>query len=804
MKFRILSSILSLTLVSALFVLAQAPPAQQPQPQAPPPAPAPQPAPAAQQPPAQPAQPAPQPAQPAPQPAQPATPAAQPATPAAQPQPPAQPATPATPAAQPPPSTPAPQVSAADLALQNAALGEVVDRLARQLHFILVLPPGGLTGSVSINSYGETRSLDARNLLDLVLRINGYAGVQEGEVYRVVKTADLMHQPIPIQSVTHDIPEDDQMMLNLIFLKYITVDELSKVLDQFVGENSKTITYAPANLLFILDNRRNMKRIVDLIAQFDSDVFTNQRVRVFELENARPSDVQKDLDSVLKAISLDAKTSTVHFLAVDRINLLIAVAPNPGVFDTIEDWIKKFDVPATVAAGAVDTYVYSVRYGRNDCLAQALNQLFNPGVGGYGGYGTAAPVNGAYNYGYGAGGSGAYAGAYGGGSYGASGGMGGVGGSGSTYGAANSFSPGFGGSGGCGGTGGMGVPPGGNAYGSYGQPAFGGYSAQTPLVGAPAGGQPAAATGAPAQPPPPRIVALSFDNKLMIQADPQKYQSILKMLEQLDKPPRQILLDAKIYSIDLTDQFASGVSAYFQSTTAGTSSGLGLAPLISLASGATTLSAGMLVGKTRELLGALSLNENIGHVHVLSEPSLIATDSIPATINVGTQVPVLTSQVGTPLQLGGTNAFTQNISGVSTGITLNVNARVNPSGVVTLIIDQENSSPSGGSGSSASSLTPSFSQQVVQTQITMQDGDTIAVGGLIGETTTSSVNGIPLLSRLPYIGALFGNKSYSHERTELILFVTPHVIYDTTNLLEASDELVAKVKKLQKYIKDRD
>ena len=103
----------------------------------------------------------------------------------------------------------------------------------------------------------------------------------------------------------------------------------------------------------------------------------------------------------------------------------------------------------------------------------------------------------------------------------------------------------------------------------------------------------------------------------------------------------------------------------------------------------------------------------------------------------------------------------------------------------------------------AQNLTPSFSQQVVQTQITMQDGDTIAVGGLIGENTTSSVNGIPLLSRLPYIGGLFGTKTYSHERTELILFMTPHVIYDTTDLLEASDELIAKVKKLHKYIKDR-
>jgi len=720
------------------------------------------------------------------------------------------------------PATPAPQVSAADLALQNASLGEVVDRLARQLHIVLVLPPApGLQGSVTINSYGETRNLDARNLLDMILRINGYAMQQEGDVYRVFKMVDAMQQPIPVQrSAGHDVPEDDQIMLDLVFLKYMTVDELSKVLEQFIGKDAKIITYGPANLLFVLDSRRNIHRIEEMISQFDSDTFTNQRVRLFDLENARPSDVQKDLDNVLKAISLDAKTSTVRFLAIDRINLLIAVAPNPGVFDIIEEWIKKFDIPAIVAAGAVETHVYDVRYGRNDCLAQALNQLFNPSVGSYGaGNGYVPAPNSAYNYGYGQGGSGAYAGAYGGGgsTYGGTGGMSSYGGtSGSTYGNANSFNPAFGGSGGCGGTSGIGGGVS-NGYGAYSQPAFGGFTAQTPLMGAPAAaaGQVAAgaaAVGSPAgaatpQQLPVRIVALSFDNKLMIQADPQRYQSILKMLEQLDHPPRQILLDAKIYSIDLTDQFASGVSAYFQNSSAGLPSGIaGLAPFASLSGGAVTLTGGMMVSASRQLLGSLTLNENIGHVHILSEPSLIATDSIPATINVGTQVPVLTSQVGTPLQLGGTNAFTQNISGVSTGITLNVNARVNPSGVVTLIIDQENSSPTSSSSSSSGTqnLTPSFSQQVVQTQITMQDGDTIAVGGLIGETTNSSVNGIPLLSRLPYIGALFGTKSYTHERTELILFMTPHVIYDTTDLLEASDELLAKVKKLQKYIKGRD
>ena len=183
-----------------------------------------------------------------------------------------------------------------------------------------------------------------------------------------------------------------------------------------------------------------------------------------------------------------------------------------------------------------------------------------------------------------------------------------------------------------------------------------------------------------------------------------------------------------------------------------------------------------------------------GRTTILSEPSLIATDSIPASINVGTQVPVQTSSSTT---VAGSSTVTNSISSENTGVTLQVNARINPSGVVTLVINQEVSSPSANSGT----LTPSFDQQVVQTQVTVQDGDTIAIGGLISDTTTNGSNGIPYLSRLPGIGLLFGNKTTSHARSELIIFMTPHVILDESDLIEASNELRDRVKKLQRYVK---
>lgn len=722
----------------------------------------------------------------------------------------------------------APQVQIGALNLQNASLTEVIDSIARQLKINITVDPQ-VKGGVTLNTYGDPRSIDARNLLDQILRINDAAMVQEGDLFRVVPLKNINRQPIHPQITTSakDIPEDDQTMLNLIFLKYVAVDELMKVLKEFIGENAYAVPYTPANLLFLLDSRRNMRRTMELISLFDSDTFANQRVRLFEVKNSRPSDLQKDLENVLKSISLDSKSSTIKFLAVDRINTLIAVAPNPGVFDTIEDWIRKLDVPVkATAGGALDMYVYRVKYGRSDCLAMALSQLFGTGggmgYGGYGGYsggGYGMPMGGGYPGGYGGygGGYGGYSSPYGGFGGGAYGGFAGGYGNPGGYGNATGFNGGFGGAGACspgGGFGGMGGYGGGYGYGmpgGYGYPSFGGYSAQAPVpatnLANPA--NPAGATGqalmgaASAQPgastaeaPKVRIVPNPLDNALIIQADAQTLQSILKILRDLDVPPRQILLEAKIYEVDLTDNFALGVAAKMQqkSTSAARKWIAGLDT-----SGVGSLSIGAVVDSGRELLAQLSANENRQHVHMLSEPSLIATDSIPASINVGTQVPVSTGS--TTIPSGGGTVTTSSVSSQNTGVTLEVNARVNPSGIVTLLVGQQISGIDN-SVATASAATPAFAQQVVQTQITMQDGDTIAIGGTIKDVVTDQLNGIPGLIRLPFIGGLFGSKSKNHQRSELIMFMTPHVIYDETGLIEASDELKTRVKLLRRQIRN--
>jgi len=125
---------------------------------------------------------------------------------------------------------------------------------------------------------------------------------------------------------------------------------------------------------------------------------------------------------------------------------------------------------------------------------------------------------------------------------------------------------------------------------------------------------------------------------------------------------------------------------------------------------------------------------------------------------------------------------------------------VTPSGIVTMMVNQQVSSPQPNTSSSIAS--PSFSTQSVQTQITVQDGDTVAIGGAISEQNKVIMNGIPGLHRLPIVGALFGHREYDQDRSELVIFLTPHVIYDSTQMADATEEVKARLKNLKKDVQE--
>jgi general secretion pathway protein D len=300
----------------------------------------------------------------------------------------------------------------------------------------------------------------------------------------------------------------------------------------------------------------------------------------------------------------------------------------------------------------------------------------------------------------------------------------------------------------------------------------------------------------------PHVIPNPFDNTILIQGTPQEYAQIQSLLRQLDIAPRQVLIDAKIYEVDLKGAFAMGVSAYLQKKDSGGAAGIGGRILTATSSaGGVALTAGALVLRSHELLAAMTANETKEYTRVISAPSIIATDSIAASMNVGDDVPVLTSQAVGGVQQGGNSLFTNTVSNRSSGVTLNILARVNSSGVVTMVINQNVSSPQAPAASS-SIQSPSFSNRSFSTQLTVQDGDTVAIGGIIQETNLQSSGGVPFLHRLPGIGALFGAQNYSKTRTELVVFLTPRVIYDTNQISDATDEVRNSLKNVKKIIKD--
>lgn len=294
-----------------------------------------------------------------------------------------------------------------------------------------------------------------------------------------------------------------------------------------------------------------------------------------------------------------------------------------------------------------------------------------------------------------------------------------------------------------------------------------------------------------------RIVADTINNLVLVQATKQEWEAVRGTLLALDTAPRQVLIDAKIYEVSLTDSLSSGVSAYLRSRSkdpAVRRLGVGLRP-----SGVANLSIGALVSNTRELAVFLEGSAEEGRTKVISAPSLIATDNIPAEIVVGQTIPTLSSQavVGGAFSEG-SSLFTNTVSNVQTGVRLSVTARVNASGIVTLRIMQEVSTPTGITGTIQS---PTIDRRNVSTQVTVKDGDTVAIGGIIQETSIFNSSRVPILGRIPVLGRAFGSTEETTSKTELIVLLEPRVIYDQNQIASATAELRSRLESLRRMVR---
>ncbi len=657
-------------------------------------------------------------------------------------------------------------------------------------------------GVVSINTYGELTTDDLLPLLETILRMNGASAVKVGKFYRISPSGEIPRLPIsPQTDPDAEISDDERMVLNVIRLRYTTAADISVVLEPFLGPGALVQVVEQGNLLLVLDNSRNMRRTMELITLLDAEEMASQRMRLFPVENSLASTIADDLTKIFEALLFTETQPGLQFLPIERISSVLVVSGNPSVFDKVEEWIEKLDQP--MAAGGVQTFVYRVQYGLAGQLAQTLLMLYGPSFGFAGGYGYGGGFGGYGGYGGYGGGYGGYGGGFGGGGLGF-GGYPGAGGRGAGMvggpGLGRFGGRGYGGYGGYGGgMGGFiqlpaGMAPGGTTALGIPQPQAGATDQTGQILGAPT-----ADPLSQAYEDAIRIVPDEMNNLILVQATKQEWEIVHKTLQQLDFPPRQVLIDAKIYEVSLEGAFSSGVSAMLRekgNTNLSTRKLTGGVDSM----GQFNLTLGALVGNTRELAAILNATQSDGRSRIISAPSVIATDNIPASITVGASIPTLSSQaLAAGAQQDGSSLFTNTVTNVQTGVTLWITPRVNASGIVTLMINQEVSVPLPVSGAISS---PSIDRRNVSTQITMADGDTVAIGGIMSETDIYNRSRVPLIGKVPILGGLFGSTSSSKQKTELIILITPRVIYDENEFVTMSNELKSRLRSVRRLMRE--
>ena len=284
-----------------------------------------------------------------------------------------------------------------------------------------------------------------------------------------------------------------------------------------------------------------------------------------------------------------------------------------------------------------------------------------------------------------------------------------------------------------------------------------------------------------------KIVANENTNSLFIKATPKEYESILSIIKLIDIVPLQVMIEATIAEVTLNDELKFGIEWFFEKgdskatfSTASNGSVLSSFPGFSYLYGAANVSA---------VINAL---DSVTDVNILSSPQLMVLDNHKAHLQIGDQVPIATQSV-----VSNTDPDAPTVNTIEfrdTGIVLKVTPRVNSGGLVNLNIEQEVSDVVKTTTSGIDS--PTIRQRKITSSIVIQNGETVALGGLIREKKTDQKTGVPVLSSVPVLGYLFGTKSDVVSRTELLILITPKVV---KNLNEAADLTAELKRKIQAF-----
>ena len=281
-------------------------------------------------------------------------------------------------------------------------------------------------------------------------------------------------------------------------------------------------------------------------------------------------------------------------------------------------------------------------------------------------------------------------------------------------------------------------------------------------------------------------------NIILIVSSPGEYKTLLNLLEEIDTPPRQVLIEATLAEFTLTDQLKYGVEWYIRDTmlSGDYKAVQTIQQIFGLSSGGPGFVYQFLTdaARFRALITAFA-SEN--KVNILSNPRLMVLDNQEATIQVGTDISIATSEVTSAESTVTSTSYQYR----TTGVLLRVKPTINTEGLLTLNISQEVSEQVPGTG--GSNPNPNILTRRINTSVVAAHGGSIALGGLMSETIGRTQSKIPLIGDIPLLGELFKTTSNEKKKTELLVFLTPTILSTVDEIAKITRDLKEELKWLK-------
>ncbi|MCB8883163.1 type II secretion system secretin GspD [Acidisoma cellulosilytica] len=649
------------------------------------------------------------------------------------------------------------------LVFSDTDIREVVAQILGSILQVSYTIDPAVHGTATLHTAGPLARSQLLPTLQALLAQNGATLVQSGGLYRVIPT------PAGVASSTI-AGSPNTSGSQLYQLRYTSAVDLARVLQPFVGQNAKIIADPGSNSLVISGDPDTRATLAALAQAFDIDLLAGQSYALLPTPEGAAQDFATSLQSALRSQG-GGLSNIVRVVPMERISSVLVVASQPQFIQQAQ---RVYQLLVRQQRLTVRSWhVYYLQDSKAEDAAYILQQAFTPGNI------TASPSSSDQ--------SNASAGSE---SHGngttpmADTGSGGS----SLNGLGSSAGIGTGSSLASGGSQSSGASPQGASQSTTpaqtpSNPLLGGLS---PTGGSGGGGDDAGTDAI-------RIIPDPQNNSVITYTTQEEEDVVEAMLRKIDILPLQVRIDATIAEVTLNNQLQYGTQFFFQSG--------GVNGILNNAAATTSYAVPRAVALATTFPGfilsgngaggapiALQALQAVTTVHVLSSPELMVLDNQTAHLQVGDLVPYLTSSSQSTIT---TNAPVINsVSYQPTGVIMNVTPRVNSGGLVTLDISQEVSAIDSSVSTTTTGISsPTFSERNVTSRVVIQDGQTVGLAGLITDSATKSNSGIPFLKDIPILGLLAGTQSNQRTRTELLVLITPHVLYNQRDARALTSDL---------------